>query len=515
MSGVQIENVGAIQSLAFDVPADGGVVLIKGPNGAGKSTALAAVAAASRGGKATGLTPHGACPKGTVEAFGVKMTVGRTTTRSGSLEVLAVDAAAEPAAIVDPGIKDPERADAARIKSLLSVIGAEPDVSAFDAIIPAASRADVDADLIGEDTADVVALAGKVKRSLERLAREAERRSDEANGAASISRQQLEGRTVPDVVADPVTLQQAYRDAVRARTELAERITEADRLASAAQEATAELETIQDVTLDDAERAVTEIDLSLAELQKYRARVAESVEELKQKWQDEERRLSTVLGEIQIAEAERDGHVARLEEKQRTAEQVVARRQKLHQIIEAGKAVVMPSRADLNAAADAEDVARKAIEDASQHRRDRETADKAKESAEAALRHSKAADELRKAAAATDGVLSGLVERYSDRIKVRGGRLFVTGHKRGPEVLLAELSHGERWALVIDLVLNTVPSLSDVKPVITIPQEAWEGLDHTNQQLIREHAVMRGVVVLAGCCGDSERLEAMELLAGD
>jgi ABC-type uncharacterized transport system ATPase subunit len=513
MISVQIKDVGAIQSLAFDVPEAGGVVLIKGPNGAGKSTALAAVAAASRGGKAAGLTPHGACPKGTVEAFGVKMVVGRTTTRSGSLEVLAVDAAAEPATIVDPQIKDPERADAARIKALLSVIGAEPDVSEFDAIIPPDSKADVDADLIGEDTGDIVGLAGKVKRSLERLARGEEQAADRSNGAADVCRQQLEGRTPPADVADAETLQQRYRDAVRARTALAERITDADRAADDAQRALTELDTIQDVATDSAETAVTEADLTLAELQTYRQRVEESVESLKKKWQDEERRLISVMSEIEIAEAERDAAIATRHERTKTAEQVAARRAKLQQIIEAGKAVVMPSRSELNAAAEVEDAARKAIEDASQHRRDRETADRAKEHAEAALSHSKSAEQLRQAAASTDGVLSGLVERYSDRIKVNGIRLVVTGHKRGPEVLLAELSHGERWALVIDLILNTVPSMSEVRPVITIPQEAWEGLDHTNQQLIRQHAVLRGVVVLAGCCGDSDALTASELLA--
>ncbi len=65
MSQVAIHDVGAIQSLEFDVPPGGGVVLIKGPNGAGKSTALAAVAAASRGGKVAGLTPHGNASRGT------------------------------------------------------------------------------------------------------------------------------------------------------------------------------------------------------------------------------------------------------------------------------------------------------------------------------------------------------------------------------------------------------------------------------------------------------------------
>ena len=70
----------------------------------------------------------------------------------------------------------------------------------------------------------------------------------------------------------------------------------------------------------------------------------------------------------------------------------------------------------------------------------------------------------------------------------------------------ADLSHGERWKLAIDIALD---ALGD-RGVLVIPQESWEGCDNVARGEIAMHARTRGVVVLTAACSTDERITARQ-----
>jgi ABC-type branched-subunit amino acid transport system ATPase component len=119
---INIKNIGPIESVSIPVPAEGGVVVLHGRNGSGKSTALDAIQSAVTGKGKPPLKDKAA--KGEVHAGGVTLTVAKSVRRAGELTVTALDGRLSIADLVEPGINDPLRADASRIKALVNLSGA-------------------------------------------------------------------------------------------------------------------------------------------------------------------------------------------------------------------------------------------------------------------------------------------------------------------------------------------------------------------------------------------------------
>ena len=107
---------------------------------------------------------------------------------------------------------------------------------------------------------------------------------------------------------------------------------------------------------------------------------------------------------------------------------------------------------------------------------------------------------LRGAARGVDGVLSSVVSACSAALRVDDGRI-VTDTARG-QTLYADLSHGERWRLAIDFAIRAVGP----RGVLVCPQEAWEGLDPTNRESVREQLDGSGVTLYTAACSDGERV---------
>ena len=60
---IKVENIGAINHLAFDLPEGGGVMVARGAHGSGKSTLVKAIGA-RLGGDSSGLEPTDGRKKG-------------------------------------------------------------------------------------------------------------------------------------------------------------------------------------------------------------------------------------------------------------------------------------------------------------------------------------------------------------------------------------------------------------------------------------------------------------------
>jgi energy-coupling factor transporter ATP-binding protein EcfA2 len=507
-----ITDAGPIENLTIPVPPEGGIVVLSGRNGSGKTTALNATESLI-GGKPT-ITARDGSQKAVVTGFGATLRVGRRASRTGELEVSSLEGKLSPASLVDPGLKSPDAADAMRIKALLQLVNAEPDMAAFYGLLEnqATFEKYVPEDM--SDETDVVALAGKIKRSLEQTARREEAVAQNEAGKASAYKKAVEDidtSNQPDVDQ----LQAELEAAVAHQSRLNEQAIQADRLGKLASLARTQLASASSSSGEDLTESITAASQTL-----------ENCSDIVGVWERQLAQASTAV-EITIqneAAAQRELTAAKLA-KSNAAEKLDALQKrdidqasmramhdasiaKWKESIDAAEQCDCPTVVDLEHAATAIKAIRESIERAAVVRHAAEQVAKATEHQAKSDACYKTAEKLRESAKATDDVLSDLVSRCGTDLTVRAGRLMVTT-RRGL-TLFSELSHGERWKIAIDVALRAFPVNSDHLPVLTVEQEAWEGLDPQNRAIIAEHARERKVLILTAECSDSDTVTAAE-----
>ena len=127
MSKVTIKNVGPIAEQVIDIKP--GVNVVRGKNGSGKSESLDAVDALVKGrGK---LQARDGTKSGEVTGWDARISVAKSTRRTGSVDVTTLEGRFSIDDLVDPGFKDAAVADSARIKALLGLTGTEARLAAF------------------------------------------------------------------------------------------------------------------------------------------------------------------------------------------------------------------------------------------------------------------------------------------------------------------------------------------------------------------------------------------------
>lgn len=506
---VSIRDMGPITSLTIDIPEQGGVVVLSGRNGAGKSTALEAVDGLLRG--RTDITPRDGCDRGELDAFGAVLRVGRRTSRSGSLEVTSLEGRLSPAQLVDPGLKSPDAADAVRIKALLQLVGAKPELSQFWSLVGGQEQfeAAVPGDL--SDESDLVALAGKIKRGLESAARRVEGTAENEAAKAAAYRKGIEGvvLTAPDKPALQAELEAAIRDESR----LLEQSRTGTRLRADAANARKALESSAATPMADLTSRIAAASADLESLEARKSQASRAAAEasaayeaarqaMNQALAAEESAIDALARQTEVVRALNDQQSSQAAAAQQHAAAVAGWKAAIERAeayecptadeLAAASAVVQSCHARLAAAA----VSQRAIEQAA-------TADQHEAAAKEAYRLS---EQYRAAAAATDDVLSAAVAKTGTDLVVRSGRLWI--ETRRGLTQFSDLSHGERWKTAIDVALAALPEDGDMQPLLTIPQEAWEGLDPVNRSLVSDHAITSGVVILTAECSDSETLIA-------
>ena len=484
---IELADLGPVERLRLEIPQGGGVLILRGRNDCGKSETLQAVTRLLGGqGK---ITCRDDAAAGEIEGLGVRIRVTRNPRRTGELEAVSLDGALDIADLVDPGIDNAEAADARRIKALVRLSGAKADPAAFYSILPG-GREDFYrfvSEATTAEAADLVDLAGRVKRDIERAARAEADQAAHAEAQAQAYRQACEGIDLSAEV-DPAALQDALtaamitqagleeqrkraREANRKATEAADLIAaeQANYIGPSAADATeaanvARLAMLQaDTDVEHAKAALRQAQHA-AEIAKARhqaasdaAKAAEQHERMMAAWK--------------AAIAELADHNDPTEDQLAQAAQAVA-----------------DAKADLERGA----VARRAQDQAAQA--DRLEAD--------AVAHRLAAESLREAARSTDDVLSAAVA--SPTLAVKRGRL-VTMHPTRGEVFYCERSHGTRWRIAIDEAIRRIRAAGqDELALLPIPQTSWEGLDPTNRRAIAEHAKARGVVIITAEAADGD-----------
>ena len=485
--GIVIENIGPIERAVIPYPEEGGVVVLRGRNGQGKSTALEAIEAAVTGkGK---LEPRDGTLRGTVEAFGVTIGASKSTTRKGELEVHTLDGKLDVASLVDPGLKDPVAADARRIKALVSLTQAKPDIGAFAELVGGQAKF---AEIVRPSSTsgdDLIVIAEKVKRDFETVAREHEQKAENLSGRAAALATVPEGL---DVTAsdDAAALQAALEQRIGEAAALVNATRNADQIANQVAAAKAKLDT------DDAKT----IDARLLAAQTRRRETFAQMTADQANVERLRKELAAAEAAYRLSSA---AHISAGD----VLTAITSEHKQLAALLEAANAMVptAPTTEQREAAVAAVDAARKAVERGALIRQVKTQLAEAAQITEQATAIAKEAATLRNAAKGIDGVLSDVVASAGVALRVQDGRL-VLNTWRG-ETYFADLSHGERWKLALEIAIKAVGRGG----VLVVPQEAWEGLDPTNRAAIRAHLTGSGVVAYTAEATDDPNVVAVEM----
>lgn len=470
----EIVNVGPIERITIPLPPRGGLVVFRGANGVGKSHALEAIDSA--------LSGHGKLPvrdgelQAEVNAHGVTLRVGRGKSRTGEAEVHTLEGRFNLAHLVDPGIADPEKADAIRVKALVQLAGVKADpalfhqllgTEEFDAVVSPATRI----------VTDVVAMAGAVKRDIEAAARKSEDQAKNAAQAEAAARRAI-GDVDLSAPDDARALQAALTAAITARERL---IAEARRAEKARQDGDAAKARIEQAksewkgpTVEDARLAEKAAKESL-EIARF------AVEEAKRAY---DRACENMTRATWLAEQS--------ERARENAERIEANFSQWQAQIDAAASVREISRSEIESADHAVSVAEQAVEVGAIVRKAKTDLADAELHAEKRRGFETHAKRLREAAAGTEQVLSSLVSKAGVAMQVRAidRRMRLTVQTdRGTEPF-AELSHGERWRVALEIAITAVGPGGE----ITIPQDAFEGLDPEARRAIAQQLEAAGVI---------------------
>lgn len=502
---ITIEDVGPIRRLEIPLREGGGFIVLGGENGAGKSHAIAAAQALVAGKAPTTLTKRDGSLVGHIEGLGVRLVVGagrRASNAEGQLVVRAIDPDLDPSVLVDPGLKDPEAADARRLRVLVHLSGLRPTLDLFADLHPEVRRI---ASAVTVAASDVVDMAAQLKKDLEAEARKAKAESDREIAACAALRATGEGVDFTDE-HDADVLRRATDEAQRALADAEGEARTVEQSLAARREAEAAVEQLRSAGVrteaEDAEavRVATEAEAAARALHVETFSAVTAAINAETEAKAALVRAQEALRAARAREQEAAGVTVRAESRTREARAQAARGAASREALVRAEDALARARASAGSGA-AQDLA--PLRDALRRARDAEgrgavlraalarlvQADEAEGRAQAAnARH----DGLRAAAAGCERVLASIVARVCPAgVRVVGGRLVVDYPGRG-DVYLADLSAGERWTWALD----AVTAAAGPGALLAVRQEAWEGLDPAHRAELDAKARERGVWVI-------------------
>lgn len=484
MSTIRIQDHGPIEFFEFPVPDGGGVVVLRGANGCGKSSALDAVETLV--GRSHELNVRDGRNKAIVEGLGVTVTFRKRQTVQGHLDVSTITSKFDPSKIVDPGIIDPERKDAARVRELATLVGSKLEPSAVQNL---AEGFQIEV----RDDADPCKVAAEAKRKYEELARQCE---------SDASRAELEAKVIAEKIgsfdptseaarADQKAIERELDAAHRELIQLETRREEHDRALPIIDE----LRRFIDEEVPRTQQEISGLERNVDALQEDLSSYAKEDEDLSAQMASLQRQIDSI--EAIIRETERSLFVAKstLLERKKTIASAEASQQRL-----ASLQAIEPVTDDaISSAVKRKEAIRERLRECENAKAMLAEVELRERARERQTERQQAAERLRKAAMQCEEVLIDSVNQADTGLKMRNGRLVLSTDRSETE-LFDELSDGERWRVAITACANVVGSPGE----ITIPQTAWEGLDPTVKSEIVKLAVKLGVVIVTAAADDGD-----------
>lgn len=490
-------NIGKVVNAEIPYPIDpetgecvGGIVVLRGRNNCGKSTLADALDTLFTGDGR--VIARDGTPSGEIQGLGMRLRAGAKTSRVGALEVHSLGGRFDLGDVVDPGIVDPVSADDRRIKALIVIAHVQADRKLFDEL-------GYDEEIIGKDTFatdNLVEMARRLKRDLQGAALRAETEAANANEKARAlfeSSAGIELESPHDEVLLQTELEQALQAqaAVKQRSETADRVLEQARVGR--EQLTAAKEAYQGTSVERAK--ATELEARNAVLRG---------EKLVAEIQDTLRRAEQNLREAKTAAQQAQSNRERAERH----EQAIAGWQVA---ILAAESVDNPTGQEIAQAGVRVEQAREAHSAGVLVRQALAKQAEGKKYQDLGGQLTQKADRLRNAAKETDTVLSGVVANLGVPLRVDQGRLVMNGGDQNG-IPFARQSVGTRYALVAPLAVSVL----EAGDVFVLKQEAWEGLDFDNRQMLLRLCLEHRVVMYTAECDAHQppgdlRAEVLEL----
>lgn len=483
---VEIENIGPIAHLKIPIPK-AGVVVLEGPNGAGKTTAINAVTALveERG----GLQVRDGELTGRVEGLGCRLSVAQRTTRKGELEVVAIEGG-DPSLLVDPGLKDPEAADAARIREIVRLARIQIPEQEWIEVVGSAERLQEIARPATLAERDPVKKARMLRDdcysaalALERSAtNQAQRASDLVQKHAGVD---LRVEQNEKVLGDALEAAVAGKSALAARAAAAREAEERQEKARAGLEVArskavlslADATAAREAAFQRSDQANARIEALVLEVKRLQAKLEEA--------EDAGRAALVAFRDAEAAEKRAQSHEDILADLQLKATAPLPSAPTERGIEEAEAAVQAAKDASFAGA---------------QARLARADLQRAKEYQEAADTNAASAARLRECGKGAEGRLSLAIARAGlPGLTVEESRLIFLHPTRG-KVFFCDLSEGEKYRIGFRMAVKA----GGPNCVIPVRQEAWVALQPSRQKEVAEMAVEEGCVVLTGRPSDEE-----------
>lgn len=482
---ITITNLGPIEELKIKLLGPG-VNVVSAPNGAGKTIALEALQGLASGHCKASL--RDGATRGSIDGWGIHCTITPKQTRvAGEFSLANLEGRIDGGAFVNPGVQDPVAADKRRIKSLVALMNIEANGKLFSA----SEHFDAEefAFIVQQDTlasSDLVDMANRIARDYQAEARQWERGSEEDTAKANSLEQQI-AEIDMTAESDPDVLQAIFLKAQQGYSSGAQKSKIREDKLEIAELARAELVEWDQKDVLPVQQAQQKLDDEQAELQVARERV-DGIKE----------QIAELQAELAKAESNRAVIAIRVEKEEANlllSESHARRREACLKTIADAESYQAPNDAELEVLRHAFLDAQQAMERGVRVRDAKLLANSVTLHRGSAESKKAKAERLRQCAAATDLVLCSLIDsRIFEVVSVgTNKRLNVYHAGRGAKVYYHDLSEGEKWTRWVSEGSDRVGDGG----LLFICQEAWEGLDVWNRQLVHEHAVALNVYILA------------------
>lgn len=478
---IEIHNVGPIEEFRCELAP--GVTVLRGKHGAGKTTVLRTVQLATDGRADRKPAKSDGVPRGEATIAGRTLTITRTVRTEGELSVeglgeLSLDV------LHCPKFDDAVIRDKHRIATLIRLAGVTADPTLFHDIVGGRESFDkaIDSDTV--KTNDLVELAARIKRRLEKHAQNAETNYDTAMARQLAERQQADGVDL-SLPCDNEALGAALREAMVAQNRINDRVAAADRAASAANQAQQRREQLPPA------RSIAALQINLDNATKECQDAIACVELARAVLAEAEKRQTAA----QYARRSADDALS-------NALQEQAIRDELDRTIADHAAVDRPSDDDLDAAEKAVFSAQEACAYGQRVRMAKEAIKRAEGHVAEAQAASTAAKRMRTAAGQTQDVLSAAVAKIPNcpmRVifDADGNARLVVKTERSDAELFDDLSDGQRWRVVLDIA-------AAAGKLLVLSQAAWGELSDGTRSQIDAMARERGCYVLTAQADDGD-----------
>lgn len=495
MVELNIKDIGAVEEFSYDFQSYG-LHVLKGKQGAGKTTVLRVADIICNGNTDTRPSKRDGAPRGEATVAGKTLRIVRQVREEGELTInggcdLSI------ADLHSPSFEKATTRDRHRIKTLTRLAGVKADATLFHGLLGGQEQFEAVVPHDSLTTDDLVDMAQRVKRAIEREAQRIEEREKtalaDARAQASIAESVdtslehddaiLQGRLESAIKAH--SAEKAKLDALLTQREAAsDSIAKAEaaraRLAELGQgktvaEATADLSRAKGA-MDDADAKVRRIELEL-DAAKATARAAGTAYDAARSAVEQAKREEALHAELHAA-INAAGIEAPSLESIETQTEIT---HEAYDEVEAAKSAVtlgVKIRGALEA---------------------KRRSERANEAAKELHRKAKA---LRDAASDTADVLTGAIARLNDcplRIKLNedGEPRLVVATDRSESEPFDELSDGERWIHVVQIAAQS-------NRLIVLPQAAFGELSPSSKTQLHRLAIENQCYILTAVADDCE-----------